>query len=99
MLTEMIASTFEKDIKKVTGIDTLEVESGGDGDEQDRIKVTVGKELSRRMTVKYTTASEDGERNQRATAEYKFLENVLLSGFQNSNGTFGGALQYRLEFR
>jgi translocation and assembly module TamB len=99
MLAEMIASAFEKDIKKVTGIDTLEVENGGDGDEQDRIKVTVGKELSKRMTVKYTTASEDGERNQRATAEYKFLENVLLSGFQNSNGTFGGALQYRLEFR
>lgn len=99
MLAEIIASTFEKDIKKFTGIDTLEVESGANGDDPERIKVTVGKELSKRMAVKYSTESKQGEFSQRAIAEYKFHENVLLSGFQDSDGTFGGALKYRLEFR
>jgi hypothetical protein len=36
---------------------------------------------------------------QRAIAEYQFLENLLLNGFQDSRGVFGGELLFRLEFR
>ena len=36
---------------------------------------------------------------QRAIAEYKFLEHILLSGFQDSQGVFGGEMLFRLEFR
>ncbi|MBN1930164.1 MAG: translocation/assembly module TamB domain-containing protein [Desulfobacterales bacterium] len=100
-LAEMIATTFGEDIKQATGLDILEVGNGGEDEEgaSDRIKVTVGKALSKRMTVKYGIESKDGEMVQRAIAEYKFLENILLSGFQDSRGIFGGALQFRLEFR
>ncbi|MDD4073544.1 MAG: translocation/assembly module TamB domain-containing protein, partial [Desulfobacterales bacterium] len=68
-------------------------------DDTDRIKVTVGKALSERMTVKYETESKSGEMLQRAIAEYKLMENILLSGFQDSKGFFGGEFKFRLEFR
>ena len=101
LLAEMISTTFGEDIKQATGLDILEVGNGGEDEEgsPDRVKVTVGKTLSKRMTVKYAIDSKSGEMVQRAIAEYKFLENILLSGFQDSRGIFGGALQFRLEFR
>ncbi len=100
MLAEIVAKTVGEDVKKATGIDVLEVETQGeDDDDSERIKVTIGKELSRRMTVKYSVESKNGEMVQRASTEYKFLENLLLDGFQDNKGVFGGELKYRLEFR
>jgi len=109
MLAEMISSTFAEDIKKATGVDILEVETGEQAGEQDggqeddassdRIKVTVGKKLSKHMTVKYAVESKDGEMIQQAISEYQFLENLILSGFRDTDGVFGGKLFYRLEFR
>ena len=98
MLAELIGSTFGEDIKKTTGLDIFEVDTQGQ-DDTDRIKVTVGKALSERMTVKYETESKSGEMLQRAIAEYKLMENILLSGFQDSKGFFGGEFKFRLEFR
>ncbi len=101
MLAEMISSTFGEDIKKRSGLDVLEVETQEAGGESsaDRIKVTVGKNLSKRMTMKYSMESKNGEVLQRTSSEYKLLENILLSGFQDTKGSFGGELMYRLEFR
>jgi len=101
MLAEMISATFGDDVKDATGLDILDVETQGDAGEQsnDRIKVTLGKELSRRMLIKYALESKNGEIGQRAIAEYKLLESILLSGFQDSRGIFGGELRFRLEFR
>ncbi|MCP4347883.1 MAG: hypothetical protein GY795_20460 [Desulfobacterales bacterium] len=100
MLAEIVAKTVGEDVKKATGLDVLEVETQGQGDDDsDRIKVTIGKELSRRMTVKYSVESKNGEMVQQASTEYKFLENLLLNGFQDNKGVFGGELKYRLEFR
>ena len=101
MLSELIFSTFGEDIQDVTGLDILEVETKTQSEEKSvgNIKITVGENLSRRITVKYATEMEDGEISQRAIAEYKFLENILISGFQDSKGTFGGDLRFRLEFR
>lgn len=102
MLAELISSTFGEDIKRATGLDILKLETQrevGDEDTSDRIKVTIGKNLSKRMTLKYATETKDGKISQRAIAKYKFLENILMSGFQDSKGIFGGELQFRLEFR
>jgi len=101
MLAELISSTFGEDIQDVTGLDILEVETETQSDEEpfDHIKITVGENLSKRVTIKYATEMEDGEISQRAIAEYKFLENILLYGFQDSKGIFGGDLRFRLEFR
>jgi translocation and assembly module TamB len=101
IMAEMIAETFGEDIKKRTEIDILKVESSGAGDNQNTggVKVTVGKHLSDRMTVKYAVENNDGEILQRAISEYKLLENILVSGFQTSKGIYGAELVFRIEFR
>ena len=101
MLAGLIASTFGEDIKESTGLDVFEVETSGKDNEESsgRVKVTIGKELSRRLTVKDSVESRDGEITHRAIAEYKLLENFLARGFQDSRGVYGGELQFRIEFR
>jgi len=76
LLSRLLAASFGEDIKKSTGIDLLEVEaeSAQDNDSTDRIKVTVGKNLSERMTVKYSVESKDGGYVHRAATEYKLME-------------------------
>jgi len=98
MLGEMLASTFSDEIKSVAGLDILEA---GDkqGQDEDLTRVTIGKNLSKRLAVKYSVDSKSGEVSQKAMAEYKLLENIILNGFRDSNGIYGGELQYRLEFR
>ncbi|MBC2710859.1 MAG: translocation/assembly module TamB domain-containing protein [Desulfosarcina sp.] len=100
-MAEMIADTFGDDIKKTTGIDILQLESNGssDGEDDGGVKVTVGKHLSDRMTVKYAVETKDGEITQRAITEYKLLEHILVSGFQDTKGVYGSELVFRIEFR
>jgi autotransporter translocation and assembly factor TamB len=102
IMAEMIADTLGDDIKRTTGVDILQLETnGGSADGQDAagIKVTVGKHLSDRMTVKYAVESKDGEFIQRAITEYKLLEHILVSGFQDNQGIYGSELVFRIEFR
>lgn len=103
LMAQLVAGGLVEEVKKTTGVDLLEVEASGEGsngEEADtHIKVTVGKELSRRLMVKYATESQGGEVVQRAEAEYRLLEHFLLTAFQDNLGVFGGALSYRLEFR
>jgi autotransporter translocation and assembly factor TamB len=101
IMAEMIADTFGADIKKTTGVDILQLETNGSSDGQDAagVKVTVGKHLSDRMTVKYAVESKGGEVVQRAITEYKLLEHILVSGFQDNQGIYGSELVFRIEFR
>ena len=101
IMAEMLADTFGADIKKTTGVDILQLETNGSSDAQDAtgVKVTVGKHLSDRMTVKYAVESKDGEVVQRAITEYKLLEHILVSGFQDNQGVYGSELVFRIEFR
>lgn len=101
MIAKIAAKTAGESIRKTTGLDILDLELGrqGDGEALNGVKVTLGKELSRRMTIKYTIESKDGEMLRQAVTDYKFLENVLLSGFQDTKGRFGGEFQIRIEFR
>jgi autotransporter translocation and assembly factor TamB len=101
LMAKVLASSFGDDIKKTTGLDYLEVKSetteapsGSDG-----IQVTVGKDLSERMSVKYSIGSGSSGYHQRAATEYKLLENILLSGFQDIKGSYGGEIIFRIEFR
>lgn len=100
MMAALVASSFGADIKKAAGIDILELETTEEGAAtSDLIKVTVGKNLSRRLTIKYGLESKNGEMVQRAISEYKLLENFLLNGFQDTQGIYGGEMVFRLEFR
>lgn len=100
MLTALLATAWGEDVKKHAGVDILEVETGAgeDSESADRVRVTVGKRLSRRLTVKYEVASASDDLLQRAISEYRFLEHLLASGFQDSKGGYGGELVFRIEF-
>jgi len=101
LLAQVMASSFGTDIKKATGLDYLEVETSADETEteSDTIQVTVGKDLTERMTVKYTIESGKDGYHQRAATEYKLIEYILLSGFQDIEGNYGGEIIFRVEFR
>ncbi len=103
MLAELIAGTLGEDIKKIAGIDILEVETMDGVEEEefdpDRVKITVGKKLSRRLTVKYSVESKNDELNQRAISEYQFFDQIFVNGFQDDQGIYGGGLILRIEFR
>jgi len=101
LLAGVISAALEEDIKRATGLDIVRIETQTQDNEatSDQIKVTLGKELSKRMTIKYTVEPKDGELTQRAIAEYKLLESIVLSGYQDNEGLQGGEIFFRLEFR
>ena len=101
MLFQFVASSLNKDIQNVTGLDVFkaEVQTPESGNGTPGVKVTVGEELSKRMTVLYSVETTEGELIQQAIAEYKLLENLLFSSFQDNQNAFGGQLKYKLEFR
>jgi autotransporter translocation and assembly factor TamB len=101
MMAQLAASTFGDDIKNVTGVDVLEVETPSDqGDESSElIKVTIGKKLTERMTLKYAVSSKQGETVRSTISEYQLMDSIIVSGFQDTKGIYGGELVFRIEFR
>ena len=101
LLANILATRLEEDVKDATGLDIvkLKYEAAKNGEESDEIKVLVGKELSRRVTVKYGLQTKNAKVVQQAIAEYKLLEKLLMNTFQDTEGQFGGGFQFRLEFR
>ena len=99
-LAQFAASSVQDNMRAATGLDIFEM--GFDDPDSDggvgSVNVTVGKKLTDRITVKYGTASEDGQMVQTTSAEYQVSDNVSASAFQDSQGKFGGELKYRLEF-
>ena len=63
-----------------------------DDEESDEVKVTVGKELSRRATVKYGVQTKNAKVIRKVITEYKILEKLLMTAFQNTEGDFGGGM-------
>ncbi|MEA1946003.1 MAG: translocation/assembly module TamB domain-containing protein [Thermodesulfobacteriota bacterium] len=101
ILANILAETAQKQIKDVTGLDVVELEytEATEAEESDEVTVIVGKELSRRVTVKYGMQTKNAKVIQQVITEYKFLEKLLMNTFQDTEGNFGGGLQFRLEFR
>jgi len=101
MIAELITSTYGSEIKKTTTLDILEFKASDFSTSQggESVTLVVGKELSRRMTLKYEMTTRNAETLQRAVAEYKILENLLVNGYQGTDGIFGVDLLYRRKFR
>ncbi|MBW2680451.1 MAG: translocation/assembly module TamB domain-containing protein [Deltaproteobacteria bacterium] len=101
ILADILAETAQKQIKDATGLDVveLEYEEATDAEASDEVKVTVGKALSQRVTVKYGMQTKNARVIQQVITEYKLLENILINAFQDTEGHYGGGLQFRLEFR
>jgi translocation and assembly module TamB len=101
MLADVLAESVQKEIKDATGLDivALEYNEAKNADDSDEVKVTVGKELSRRVTVKYGMQTKNAKVIQKVIMEYKFFERLLMNTFQDTEGNYGGGIQFRLEFR
>lgn len=96
----LLADPVAKNLKQATGLDKVEIEMDEDEDTGEQgVKVSLGADLSRQMSVAYGVDIRDGETVQKVTTYYKLLEHLLMSGFQDTGGRFGGELKYRLEFR
>jgi len=103
MIAELISSTFEDDIKNTTGLDTFHLEAYEhetvDDNQNDDYKITLGKELSRRMSVTYAFETRKGQLIHHTQANYKIFENLIIRGMQDTQGTYGGELLLHMEFR
>ena len=101
LLAELLANTYGEKVKETTGLDILQLETEApvSAGQTEGIRITVGEELTRRLTIKYSIETRGNEMTRTTIAEYKFLENILLNGFQDSKGAFGADVQFRLEFR
>lgn len=102
MLANLVAGTLAGQVKEETGLDIVELEykkNGSEARDAGEVKVTVGKELSRRLTVKYGVKNKSGVVVQQSTAIYKLFENLSVNTFQDTEGDFGGEMLYRREFR
>ncbi len=114
-LADLAASALGNDIRRTAGLDLLEVSTADDANGETgetgtgrasdttgtagQVKVTIGKNLSRRLAVKYSVAAGNGELIQRTDAEYRLRDHLLVSGFQGSDGVYGGKFVFRMEFR
>jgi translocation and assembly module TamB len=101
MLADVLAQNAQKEIKNATGLDVvaLEYNDAKNAEESDEVKVTVGKELSKRVTVKYGVQTKSAKVIQKVITEYKFLETLLMNAFEDNDGNYGAEIQFRLEFR
>lgn len=101
LLANLLAEQLRKNLQAGTGLDIVELEytTNGESDTGDDIRVTVGKEISRRLTLLYGVEQRSGLVVQKSTAIYKLLENLSVNAFQDTEGAFGGEMRYRLEFR
>ena len=101
MLVNLLAGRLEEDLRAGTGLDIIEFEytRSEPGETEPGVRVTVGKELSRRLLVTYGLERRSGETVHQQTAIYRLLEFMSLSAFQDTAGTYGGEMQFRLEYR
>ena len=101
MLADVLAENAQKEIKSATGLDVvaLEYNEAKDAEASDEVKVTMGKELSKRVTVKYDVQTKNAKVIQKVITEYKFFETLLMNTFEDTEGNYGAGIQFRLEFR
>ncbi len=102
MLVNLLTDRLEEDIRAGTGLDIFELEytpGSADAETDPALRVKIGKELSRRLTVTYGVERKGSETFHQQAAIYRLLEFMSMSAFQDTGGTYGGEMQFRLEFR
>lgn len=101
LLANLLAAQLQKELKAGTGLDviTLDYSAGAGTGTGQEIRLTLGKALSRRLTLLYGVEQKGGMVVHRSTALYKLLEKLSLNAFQDSEGAFGGEIRYRIELR
>ncbi len=101
LVAGLAATSFADRLKKNVGIDTLEVGVGQSSSSSplSDVNLTVGKEITDKITVTYGMETKEGEMIQKTSTDYKLSDRFTLSGFQNTEGHYGAEVRYRLEFQ
>ena len=101
MAAELLSSTYGRQVKKATTLDILNLKASefSTSDKRENLKLTLGKELSRRLVLEYQVETSNTQTIQRGIAEYKILENLIINGYQGSDGIFGADIELKYEFR
>jgi hypothetical protein len=100
-LANWIYNTFQQDIADKFGLDYLEftVSDGFSTDDISGTGLTIGKNISDRLILKYSASNDASRFVQKGIADYQFFENIIFSGFQTTDGKFGAEINYKLEYR
>ena len=101
LVAGLAATSLADRLKKNVGIDTLEVGVGQSSSSSslNDVNLTVGKEITDKITVSYGMETKEGEMIQKTSTDYKLSDRFTLSGFQNTEGYYGAEIRYRLEFQ
>ncbi|MFO7753779.1 MAG: translocation/assembly module TamB domain-containing protein [Desulfobacteraceae bacterium] len=100
MAADKASEILSERMQKATPLDLFEMEyRDSSGQNDSNVDVTMGKELSRRLEIKYSKKTQEKGPVHEGEAEYKLLENLMLKTFNDSQGNFGGEMTFKLEFR
>lgn len=101
LLGQVVAFNYGGQIKKTTGIDSLEIkaqDSKGRSPGKGQM-VTIGKNIDKRFSIYYSIGRESGETISSSAVKYKLSDSILLDVNHDSKGRFGMDMQYNKEFR
>lgn len=93
------------EVEYISTTNTTSASDGANGDSttnetiENGVKVTLGKELSERLSLEYGVETKGGVTIHQAASEYRFFENMLMKAYQDTENKYGAELIYRLEFR
>ncbi len=101
MIADWLSGAYSDDIARRTGLDYIEFSVADDFSAREHMGfgLTVGRRISDRLMLKYSLTNTGTEMLQKGIADYQLFENIILSGFQSTDGTFGAETQFRVEFR
>jgi autotransporter translocation and assembly factor TamB len=97
MAAQQLTRVVERPVTKFAHLDTFRLEAA-DPSKQAISRITVGKQVSDRISLDFTTDINTKDATQTVTAEYLITDNLLIKGSQSSNGRYemDGAIRFRL---
>jgi len=97
MAAQQLTHVVERPITQFAHLDTFRLEAA-DPASQAISRVSIGKQLSDRLSIDFATDINTKDATQTVTAEYLITDNLLIKGSQSSNGRYemDGAIRFRL---
>ncbi|MBN1282191.1 MAG: translocation/assembly module TamB domain-containing protein [Proteobacteria bacterium] len=97
MIAQSITSVIERPVQKFTRLDVFRLEAADAGSIGVQ-RLNVGKRLSDRLTVGFSTDIGTDNAVQTFSAEYQITDNLLIKGSQSTDSTYdlSGILRFRL---
>lgn len=97
MVAQSLTGALTGPISRFAGLDEFRLEAA-DPSTRNISRVNIGKKVSDRLTVKFSTEINKSSSVQTFSAEYQITDNLLIKGSQSTDATseFSGLLRFRL---